>query len=185
MPALSQRSTIVAVVTLVVVAAGIGLLLSDLRLEGRSTATPGYATGTCRPTPVTLRNDVGTGWAAPIRISTGGALASWPLGKGTAKPHMSPGDYWFIRDAERRESIRLRAERLDSPADPITFTAKGYPLGEGFVQEWSPANWYYRTSVEDLENLPSAGCWRVSLVGGRSDDSIVYALTSPADPVRR
>ena len=169
----------IVAVALVVVAAGLGWLLSDLRSEGRSTATPGYATGTCRPTPVTLRSDVGTGWSAPIRMSTGGALASWPLGEGTAKPHMSPGDYWFIRHPERRDSIQLRADRLDSPADPVTFTAKGYPLGEGFVQEWSPAKWYYRTSVEDLENLPSAGCWRVSLVGGLSDDSIVYALRSP------
>ena len=172
----------IVAVALVVVAAGLGWLLSDLRSEGRATATPGYATGTCRPTPVTLRSDVGSGWPAPIRMSTGGALASWPLGEGTAKPYMSPGDYWFIGHPERRDSIQLRADRLDSPADPITFTAKGYPLGEGFVQEWSPANWYYRTSVEDLENLPSAGCWRVSLVGGRSDDSIVYALRSQAKP---
>lgn len=177
-----QRSTFVAVAALIVAAGGLGLLLGELSSNRGSAASQGYVTGTCRPTPVTLRNDVGTGWSPPIRLITGGALASWALGEGTAKPYMSPGDYWYIRDSEKRDSIQLRAQRLDSPADAVTFTAKGYPLGEGFVQEWSPANWYYRTSVEDLENLPSVGCWRVSLVGGRSEDSIVYALTSPSTP---
>lgn len=175
-------ATFFAAGALVVAAAGGGLLLGEWRSDRGSVATHGYERGSCRPTPVTLRYDVGTGWSPPIRLITGGALASWALGEGTAKRYMSPGDYWFIRDSQPRDSIQLRAERLDRTADPITFTARGYPLGGGFVREWSTANWYYRTSVEDLENLPSAGCWRVSLVGGHSEDSIVYALRAPGQP---
>lgn len=171
------RSLCAAGLAGVLLGAVLGVSFGVLRVDPPIQATPGYALGVCRPTPVTERRDGGPGFPSPVRLVIGGALAGPPLNGVKGYPtSMSPGDYWHLRDAERRPSITLSAERLDEPAVLTTFTAVGYPLGEGFPAEWSPAKWYYRTAVEALGTLPVKGCWRISLVGGSADDAVIYDL---------
>lgn len=164
-------------VLVVLAALAVGAALSQLPADLAPRAADGFADGSCRPTPTSERYDVGPSgapaFATPVRLVVGGSLAGQP------QRSLRVGDYWHLRDPQRRPAISLRAERLDAPADGVTFTAIGYPLGAGFPREWAPANWYYRTAVDALETLPQQGCWRVSLVGGSARDSIVYILDDP------
>lgn len=160
------------------------LLVSTVCCTPRDVRPPGYYAGACRPTPVVERMDVGPGFAAPVRLVVAGDLAGHPLNHGKGNPtSMSPGNYWYIRDPQARPYITLRAERLDR-AETVTFDASGYPLGKGFLSEWAPADWYYRTWVEALEILPVEGCWRITLVGGRDAEGLVYHLKKIDLPAR-
>ena len=145
---------------------------------------PAFRSGVCHPTPVVERVDVGLGYVSPVRLVVGGDLAGQPLNHGKGYPtSMSPGNYWYLRRPQARPSITLRAERLDR-SEAVTFAAHGYRLGPGFVSEWAPADWYYRTAVEALEILPAEGCWRISLVDGGPDDAVVYHLKKVELPAR-
>jgi len=141
--------------------------LAGAGLNGRRQGVAAPPVPGCPVTELTSWHPTTGNFHDPYPVRVGDRLAGMPY-----LTYLGPGDYWYVRDQPKADSIDLVARRLDAAADPVPFRARGYPLGAGLPPDWVPG-WYYRTDVDAPEL--TTGCWRVSPADD-PESGVVYRL---------
>jgi len=83
------------------------------------------------------------------------------------------------RTADHGKRLKLVATRTDASVTPIVFDlgpAQPSPDGTTFAPEWGGDLIYGGYVGLGRPKLPELGCWRLSLVGGTSDDAIIVRV---------
>jgi hypothetical protein len=140
----------------------------------RETPAPGTS-ATCDVTPPS------TFVGGNGRAIVGGDLAY--LGSTTWRLNTDEKGPWLWRTSDKTQRLRLQAERLDARTKDLTFDlgpAQELPRATAdaptFAPEWGSNMGYGGYVGLGGPKLPELGCWRLSVVGGNSDDAIVVRV---------
>ena len=125
--------------------------------------SPGFYSGSCvlnRSIQINERR-------SPTRSYVGGSLAANVNAAGYSLRSVDKS-IWALRTANPPAELQLVRERLDGPAPTEIVVARPIQQGDhSALSEWGPT--YYAEL-----RFPSAGCWRLRLHDGDSDDFIVF-----------